>query len=405
VNSTRRHRTRSLRVIVAVRPYRGHLHSIIPVAQALATAGHQVVVASAATLASTVYTAGLDWMPAGLDHVTVRDIIDPEPDEPRDDPDFGLYAIGHKVADLLDITLGSFRPDLILRDSTDLAATVAAEVLGVPLVTYGITSFIDRDSWLLEGADRTLAVIRSAYGLDPDLKLEALSRGLYLAVVPPDFESGPLPMTEVQHVAYRPWDGGGETPTPAWLSELPDQPTVLVTLGTVFNDRPDLFRVWCHALAEDGCNVICTLGPDVRLADVGAVPSSVRVERFLPHSVLLPYCSVTLCHTGLNTMLGSLWAGVPVVGVPMGSDQEHNAARCAELGLGVHLDEDEATAAAVVGAVHRILDDSRFRDRISAFVARTERLPSVGDAVHRLEAEAPSSITPLWERRLHPSGA
>jgi UDP:flavonoid glycosyltransferase YjiC (YdhE family) len=405
VNGARRHGTRSLRVIVAVRPSRGHLHSIVPVAQALSAAGHQVVVASAAALASTVYAAGLDWMPAGLDHVTVRDIIDPDPGEPGDDPDFGLYAIGHKVADLLDIMLGSFRPDLVLRDSTDLAATVAAEVLGVPLVTYGITSFIDRDSWFLEGADRTLAVIRSAYGLDPDPGLEALSRGLYLAVVPPDFENGTLPVTEVQPVAYSAWDGGGDTPTPAWLSELPDRPTVLVTLGTVFNDRPDLFRLWCHALAEDGCNVICTLGPDVRPDDVGAVPSSVRIERFLPHSVLLPHCSVTVCHSGLNTMLGSLWAGVPVVGVPMGSDQEHNAARCDALGLGVHLDEDEATAAAVVGAVRRILADSRFRDRVSAFVARTERLPSVDDAVHRLEAEAAASTTPLWERRLHRSGA
>ena len=396
-----------LKVLLAVRPYRGHLHSIVPMAKALQAAGHEVLVATAPELAPTVFSAGLDWLPAGLDAHTVYELIEPRPGVAADDPDFGEYAIGSKVGDLVGTMLGPYRPDLVVREATDVAAAVAGEVIGLPVVTYGITSFIDRESFLGEGVAANLERIRAAFGLDPDPLLASMYRGLYLAVVPPEFDEDPLPVDEVQRVAYRAWDGGaGERGTDGDAVGRPasaaagGRPQVLVTLGTVFNERFDLLRAWCAALAGDGWSVICTLGADLDPAEFGEPPAHVRLERYVPHSSLLPGCALVVCHGGLNTVMGALCEGVPVVAVPLGSDQEHNARRVAELGLGLELAEEGATAAAVATAARRIRDDDAFASRACAFARRVAALPGLDEGVRSLErvARSPAAAAPVWAR-------
>jgi UDP:flavonoid glycosyltransferase YjiC (YdhE family) len=387
-----------LRVLLCVRPYSGHFHSIVPLAQALVAAGHRVLVATAGPLAPTVHAAGLAWVPAGLEAGEIHELLDPDPDDPRDDADFGVFAIGSKVADLVELMLGAFRPDVVLRESTDLAATVAADVIGVPWATYGITSFIEPASWELEGVTANLPEVRAEWGLDADPGLDALYRGVYLAVVPPAFDVDPLPLPAgaVQRVAYRPWDGGDSVEPPAWLDGLGARPTVLVTLGTVFNARADLFGAWIDELVAAGCDVVGTVGADQDPADLGPVPPGVHLERYLPHSLVLPRTDVMVCHGGFNTVMGALCAGVPVVAIPLGSDQDHNAERCAEHGFGLHVAEADADAPTVAAAVRTILDDGAYRTRVAAFAAELAALPSLADAVRRLEEVAATPARPVW---------
>jgi len=117
-------------------------------------------------------------------------------------------------------------------------------------------------------------------------------------------------------------------------------------------------------------------------------PDNVRFEKYLPHSSILPRCQAMLCHAGFNTALGCLSAGVPLVCVPLGSDQEFNARKCADGGLGLWLREAEASPQQIRDAVRRVLDEPSFTVKARAFADEMTRRPGFPAAIRRIEALA-----------------
>lgn len=384
---------RPLRVIFSVRPFRGHLHPLIPLARAFRRQGHRVAVATAEDMATVVTGAGLIWLPAGLNP---RQLWDAFPDE---DPDYGYLAVKAKVADLLEIAIEHFPPDVIIREPTDLAPAIAAEITGAVHVVYGLGHFIPPKSWHILKADKTIKALRSEYRLPSDPGLESLYRDLYLSVLTPTFEGcHPLPVPAVQKLCYAVYDGGG---TPIYAPDAPGvatpaaplvedngRPTILMTLGTVYNTNEDLFYRFLKALGSEPVNVICTLGHGADDAVTKDAPANVRFERYVPHSLILPHCQAMLCHAGFNTMMGCLSAGVPIVCVPLGSDQEYNARACATDGLGLMVKDDEASPERIREAVRRVLDEPSFTRTARAFAGDMAHRPGFPVAIRRIEALA-----------------
>jgi UDP:flavonoid glycosyltransferase YjiC (YdhE family) len=371
---------RRLKVLLSVRPYLGHLHPLIPLARAFTRAGHSVAVASAEDVAGAVTATGLTWFPAGFNPRDMQEIF------PRDDPDYGRRVVKAKLEDLLDISLGEFRPDVIIREPTDLAPILAAEILGAVSVVYGVSRFIPLSSWEYLGADETITNLRKEYRLPEDPELDCFYRDLYVAVLPPFLEvQSPLPVPAVQHLRYIPWDGD----TSGWEAEEPagpeDRPTILMTLGTVYNDYTNLFRSFITALADEDLDVICTVGEDADPSLFSSVPSNVRLERYRPHSTILPRCQVTLCHGGFNTVMGSLIAGVPVICVPLGSDHQYNADLCTRKGYGLTFTEEEASPERIRHDVLRVLGEPSFANKVRALQQRLATRPGPMTTVHRIE--------------------
>jgi MGT family glycosyltransferase len=168
----------------------------------------------------------------------------------------------------------------------------------------------------------------------------------------------------------------------------PERPTVLVTLGTVYNTHSSLFSRFLEALADEPVQVICTLGDGADEAVSRAAPANVRFERYLPHSSILPHCRAMLCHAGFNTMLGCLSAGVPLVCVPLGSDQEYNARRIGVGGLGVWLRDDEASPERIREAMRRVLHEPSFTEKAKTFAADMESRPGFPATIRRIKALA-----------------
>ena len=382
-----------LNVLFSVRPFRGHLHPLIPLARAFRRAGHRVAVASAEDVAAVVTGAGLPWLPAGQ---SPRQLWEASLDE---NPDYGYLAVQAKLADLLEIAIEQFRPDVIIREPTDLAPAVAAEVLGAVSVVYGLAVFIPVRSWHILKADETIAALRRDYGLPEDPGLESLYRDLYLSVHQPPFERADLlPVPAVQRLRYTPWDGDTNftpwEPAPEPVPSATGRPTVLVTLGTVYNYHSDLFSRFLEALATEPVDVICTLGAGADEAVLANAPANVRFERYVPHSSILPGCQAMLCHAGFNTTLGCLSAGVPMVCVPIGSDQEFNARKVADAGLGLWLREEEASVQRIREAVRTVLHDPSFAEKAREFAWHRTRRPGPNAVIRRIEALAAARRSP-----------
>jgi UDP:flavonoid glycosyltransferase YjiC (YdhE family) len=118
------------------------------------------------------------------------------------------------------------------------------------------------------------------------------------------------------------WDPPADPP--GWLKQL-DRPVVPVTTSSEFQDDHRLVKVTLQALAEEPVAVVATLPagdpPAVR------VPANARVERFLPHGLLLDRAVCAVTHGGMGATQKALAHGVPVCAVPFGRDQLEVARR------------------------------------------------------------------------------
>jgi UDP:flavonoid glycosyltransferase YjiC (YdhE family) len=288
---------------------------------------------------------------------------------------FGTIEAPAKIEELREI-VRTWQPGLIVHDSADLAAPVAAEEAGIPSVNHSFGRLVPLD---------IVAAAASAAGLSSD-PLGGMFRGIYVDIAPPSFQTEAPPAgTQVERLRPIPVEPASTERAPEWLDQLPDRPTVYVTLGTVFNDLL-VFRVLLEALAELECNVIATVGPRSDAAELAPIPENAHVERYISQSLVLPRSSVAVTHGGSGSTLAALAHGLPMLVVPQGADQFDNAAACEAIGTARRLLPDELTAEAAREAVGSLLEDERHRERARDLMEEVNAMPDPAALVQILVA-------------------
>jgi UDP:flavonoid glycosyltransferase YjiC (YdhE family) len=365
----------------------GHGEPLLPIASATAAAGHTVAFVCRPSVATSVEDAGFTVFPVGTwdGQHTRTPLVAPDPvHEEQVLRDWYASRLARQRA-LFVVELGStWRPDVIVCDEVDLGCVVAADRLGVP---YARVLVIASGSFLRPEifADR-LDTLRADNGLAPDPSLDMLDRHLVVSPFPPSFRDPAFPLPPTAH-SIRPAAlevGPGEMP--AWLDELEGTRTAYFTLGTEFNlESGDLFSRVVAGLRQLPINVVVTVGSGIDPAELGPQPANVRVERFIPQSVLLPHCDLVVSHGGSGSVIGALACGLPSLLLPMGADQLHNAARCEQLGVGRALDVMRTTPDDVRDAAASLLVDAVARACAERMRDEARALPSAGSVVARLE--------------------
>jgi hypothetical protein len=291
----------------------------------------------------------LDFFPTGAERPPKR-IPMRELDLEREQREFRGFA-GRRArerADQVQALCSEWRPDVLVCDETDFGALLVAERLGLPYAS----------------------VFTTAPGFIPHDLRAALRAHLVLSPFPPSLRD-PGPAHCFRSAVGVRCDGPR---------------TVYFTLGTVFNlESGDLFARVLAGLRELDVDVVATVGRQIDPTELGRQPARVRVERYLPHSDVLPRCDVVVSHGGSGTVLGALAHGLPSVLLPMGADQPWNAARCEELGVAVVLDAMHATPAGVHEAVSTVLDDPSYRAAAERVRDEIRALPGPEHAVRLLE--------------------
>ena len=105
-------------------------------------------------------------------------------------------------------------------------------------------------------------------------------------------------------------------------------------MGTEFNKQLDVFRAILDGLAGEPFDVVVTVGPSGDPEALRPYADNVRIERFIPQSLLLPRAAAFVSHAGSGATLGALRAGVPMLAIPQGADQFLNAERVVERASG-----------------------------------------------------------------------
>ena len=169
---------------------------------------------------------------------------------------------------------------------------------------------------------------------------------------------------------------------PRWWDELEqERPVVHVTQGTL--DNADLDRVLLltiRALARDDVLVVATTGgpdPEPLRQDL---PANARLERFIPHDLLLPHVDVMVTNGGYGGVQQALAHGVPLVVAGDSEDKPEVAARVQWSGAGINLHTGRPSSAMVGRAVRRVLARPRYRRRAKALqaeIAATDPLDAI----------------------------
>jgi MGT family glycosyltransferase len=157
---------------------------------------------------------------------------------------------------------------------------------------------------------------------------------------------------------------------------LPDdpRPLVLVSFSSLYQAQEAAVGRVLEALGGLDARGLVTTGPAVDPAGFSP-PANVTVVRTAPHHALLPHTSAFITHCGHGSTIRPLMAGVPLLCLPMGRDQNDNAIRAVSRGAGLQLPPD-APAEAIRAALRRLLEEPAF-----AAAAR-----SLGAAIARDEA-------------------
>jgi UDP:flavonoid glycosyltransferase YjiC (YdhE family) len=180
-----------MRFLFATTSGAGHLTPMLPFAHALERAGHEVLVAGSGSASELARGEGLAFralaepVPSELDAIQER-LRSLSPDDAPEAAIQDMFVRTYAVAALRDMLLliKTWRPDVVLRESTEFASCLAAERRGVPQVRIGFALSAANEDWILALAAPALDELREHLGLAPDPNAARLRSSLCLTQSP-----------------------------------------------------------------------------------------------------------------------------------------------------------------------------------------------------------------------------
>ena len=381
-----------MRLLFTCLPGFGHFLPMVPLARASAAAGHDVRFATAAAFCPHVEKAGFQAFAAGLslpDQMQQAAQRYPEqhamaPGKERFEAFVPRMLAGvaapARAADLRPI-VEELEPDLLVHDETDFGGPLAATAAQIPYADHSVGFLRPLGMARLAGA--TLAPVAEQWGVDAG-EFGGLFAYLYLDVCPPSLQYDEIDEIDVAHQMQNAHIDAGDEHLPDWIGELRPAPTVYVSLGTIFNQKQDVFVAILEALRDEDLNVIVTIGGGNDPAALGPQPDNVHVEQFIPQGALLPYCDIAI-NQGGTAILPLLAAGLPLLVMPQSANQFHNAEACVTAGVGRAILPADVSVESVRRELRALRADPRFRERAQEVALETEQMPPPEHGVELLE--------------------
>jgi glycosyltransferase (activator-dependent family) len=408
-----------MRILFVSHAEKTHFFSMVPLAWALRTAGHEVRVATQPEMAEAVTRTGLTAVPLGADH-RWKQVMEASRDEGwaarvveavTHSADLGHDELlrffdetvtryfrtvnNEEFTDALVEHARRWRPDLIVWEQFTWAGAVAARATGAAharmlwgadVVTRSRGDFLARlaerpedertdplRDWLTEtlarhGATYDETVANGQWTIDPNPPGHRIDNG--------------LPVVGVRYVPYN-----GQAELAEWLSVEPTRPRVAVTAGVSVRGYFgfDMFSIGAlHAFADLDIELIATLLPAPGESAQDA-PANATVMDFVPMQGLLPTCSAVIHIGGAGVQSTAAFYGVPQMILPGFWDTVVRAELVERSGAGLCVPPGEVTPERVRESLVRLLEDPAFRKGAAALRDDVLSAPSPNEIVPVLE--------------------
>lgn len=399
------------RILAYTSPARGHLYPLTSILLELRSRGHDVAVR---TLASEVdLLRGLGFTAEPIDpRIEARALDDWSHSHPQAALKASVATFADRAifdsSDLAD-AIDDHRPEAVIVDTNAWGAQAAAESWGgpwcslmpfptplpsadVPPFGLGLPPARGALGRMRDAALRPMIIgaieratlprfdeVRAGMGLDPLRTAAALYANppltLLLTAEPFEYHRKDWPASFVQ-VGPCDWDPPGEPP--AWLDEI-DQPIALVTTSSEYQADGRLVDAAVDGLHDLGLYVVATLPAE---ADGPLVQRDrARIERFVPHRLVLDRAVVAVTHGGMGATQKALARGVPVCAVPFGRDQFEVARRVEVSGAGSRLPGKKLTVGRLREATRTAMTRTAGARRVAAGFAAAGGPSSAAGAI------------------------
>jgi zeaxanthin glucosyltransferase len=144
------------------------------------------------------------------------------------------------------------------------------------------------------------------------------------------------------------------------FDRLDGRPLIYASLGTLQNQRPEIFECIAQACSTLEAQLVISLGNPK--AQPIALPGDPIVVPFAPHQRLIERSQVVVTHAGMNTVLTALSCGVPLVAIPITNEQPGIAARLERTKAGKRIQLTKLNENTLHRAISEVLNESSYRE-------------------------------------------
>lgn len=135
---------------------------------------------------------------------------------------------------------------------------------------------------------------------------------------------------------------------------------IYVSLGTVFNDKPEVFRKIILGLENEEFQVIVSAGGAFDKLQQFQFKSNVLIFKRVPQLEILKKVDLVISHGGNNTINETLAAGKPIIVMPVGGEQGDNASKIEYLNVGKRVKISKFTSNEIGEKVKDIFANGKF---------------------------------------------
>ncbi|KJS55748.1 glycosyl transferase [Streptomyces rubellomurinus subsp. indigoferus] len=391
---------RPAHILMVSVPAHGHVNPSLAVIAELVARGHRVSYVNDPSFREVVESTGAAFVPYRT-RLPLADDPAGWPEEPVAIQDVFL----DDTLSMWSALLAAFeddRPDLVLYDIAGFAGRALGERLGVPVVQLS-SSFV---GW--EGIEEDLAAVFEAIRSGPGgpehyrrfadwlARAGAVERDVEafknrpercIALVPRALQPH-ADRVDGRRVSFVGPCFGDRAHQGRWERPADAEKVLLVSLGSAFTHRPAFYRACVEAFGDlPGWRVVLQIGKHTDPAELGEVPDSVEVHRWVPQLSVLSQADAFVTHAGMGGSSEGLFHAVPMIAVPQAADQFANADALVGLGVARRLDTEQATAQALRAALLELVGDPAVPGRLAELSAAGRAEGGTRRAADLIEAE------------------
>lgn len=275
-----------------------------------------------------------------------------------------LAAFADTICTTLPATIDQLRPDGLIIDQTDGAASLVATALEVPFVTIANALPLNLEPavpppvlpWHYDPSPEGLRRNRGGYRvarwferpITRILRRHATRLGRPGIRYADETWSNRAQITQCIRGLDFPREqlppnfhyvGPFRGPEPPLDVDLPDngRPLIFCSLGTLQGSRARIFEAVAKAVAPLDANLLIAHGGLLGEGDITRLSGQPLVRGYVAQRAVLARSALAITHCGFNTVLDSLSHGVPMVALPITFEQPATAARLERVGAATAL--------------------------------------------------------------------
>jgi zeaxanthin glucosyltransferase len=407
-------------------PETGHLNTILPLGQELQRRGHQVTLLGILDAQAKTMAAGLGFQVIGESEFPNGWTAQWNATQGKLR---GFAALRHTASRCQELAAMVLREaptalktssvEALLVDQVLLEGKTITEFLDIPLITVcsglllngdpdhdippGFTSWgynptsstarlrNQRDYLLLRGLWQPIQDLIVQYRREWNLTPHHLnhdenySQLAQICQQPAEFEFPRQHLPPYFHFTGPYASSASREPVPFPFEKLTAQPLIYASMGTIHNRRLEVFRDIAQACVRLDAQLVISLGGGASPESLPELPGNPLVVSYAPQLELLQKATLVITHAGLNTTLESLSHGVPIVAIPVTSEQPGIAARIVWTGVGEAIPIAHLNVSSLRSAIAKVLSEDSYKKNALRLQAAIGRAGGVSRAIDIVE--------------------